>query len=84
MLLVENENRIQEQSDKLSVLPTIIRIFGYHKLSKCHMLYVEQRPQCANVRILLSRRFYVKSIWRILEVQNLPFNTFQGSEFLIF
>ena len=29
--------------------------------------------QCGNFIIFPSLRFYVKSIWRILEVQNLPF-----------
>ena len=32
-----------------------------------------QCQQCGNFMILLSLRFYVKSIFGILEVQNLPF-----------
>ena len=38
-------------------------------------------PKCGNLAILLSLKFYVKSILRILEVQKLPFNTFRGSDF---
>ena len=30
-------------------------------------------PKCGNFMIFLSLRFYVKSIWGIVEVQNLPF-----------
>ena len=30
--------------------------------------------QCGNFRILLSLRFYVKSIFAIVEMQNLPFS----------
>ena len=37
--------------------------------------------QCGNFMIFLYFKFYVKSILRILEVQNLPFNTFRGPEF---
>ena len=46
--------------------------------------------QCGNFRIFLSLRFYVKSILRTLEVQNLPFLThlealdFDFHEFLHF
>ena len=36
--------------------------------------------ECGNFMIFLSLRFYVKAILEHLEVQNLPFNTFRGSE----
>ena len=39
--------------------------------------------QCGNFLIFLSLRFYVKSIFGIIEMQNLPFifNTFRDNEF---
>ena len=34
---------------------------------------MRRRPQCGNLMIFRSLRFYVKSILSILEVENLPF-----------
>ena len=44
---------------------------------QCCQLY---ESQCGIFLNFLSLRFYVKSILEIVEVQNLPFNTFKDSE----
>ena len=40
------------------------------------VINVHISAQCGNIRILLPPRFYVKSIFRVLEVRKLPFLRF--------